>query len=275
MANCWGFDGSQYYPPHMSAWSKIQLGWVTPTLITASGTYTARQACTYPDVFQISKNFPASEYLLVENRQSCNFDANIPGPGLAVFHIDDSAGYTTEGYPGQTGWPTNGNHYRVALLQADGLYNLEKGNNRGDATDLFSAGGVTSISPTGTSGGQAYPNTKAYKGGVIVDTGITISGIGASSSSMSFTVSFGAPAPTPAPTPAPANQFTLTILTDNWSSAETAWTLYQISSSPSALIASKAIGSYGNNLPYTDKYTLAPGSYQFNLTDSYGDGLVR
>ena len=275
MANSWGFDGSQYYPPHMSAWSKIQLGWVTPTLITASGTYTARQACTYPGVFQISKNFPASEYLLVENRQSCNFDANIPGPGLAVFHIDDSAGYTTEGYPGQTGWPTNGNHYRVALLQADGLYNLEKGNNRGDATDLFSAGGVTSISPTGTSGGQAYPNTKAYKGGVIVDTGITISGIGASSSSMSFTVSFGAPAPTPAPTPAPANQFTLTILTDNWSSAETAWTLYQISSSPSALIASKAIGSYGNNLPYTDKYTLAPGSYQFNLTDSYGDGLWR
>jgi M6 family metalloprotease-like protein len=259
MANSWGFDGSQYYPPLVSAWSKVQLGWVTPTLITASGTYVARQVCTYPDVFQISKNFPTSEYLLIENRQKCSFDAQISGPGLAIFHIDDSASYTTEGYPGQTGWPTNGNHYRVALLQADGSYNLEKGNNRGDATDLFFGGGVSGISPTGTSGGLAHPNTKAYKGGVIVDTGITISSIGASSSSMPFTVSFAAPAPTLAPTAAPVNQFSLTMLTDSWSLAETAWTLYQISSSPSVLIASKAIGSYGNNLPFTEKYILGPG----------------
>ncbi|MFN9979314.1 MAG: hypothetical protein ACK53Y_05350, partial [bacterium] len=84
MANSWGFDGSQYYPPHMSAWSKIQLGWVKPTVITAAGTYTARKACEFPDLFQISKNFPSGEYLLIENRQKCKFDGVISGPGLAV-----------------------------------------------------------------------------------------------------------------------------------------------------------------------------------------------
>jgi len=274
MANSWGFDGSQYYPPHMSAWSKIQLGWVTPTVITAAGTYTARKACEFPDLFQISKNFPSGEYLLIENRQKCKFDGVISGPGLAVFHIDDSAGYTTEGYPGQSGWPTNGNHYRVALLQADGAYSLEKGSNRGDSTDLFFSGGVNSITSAGTSSGAAYPNTKAYKGGTIIDTGISITNIGPSSDSMSFTVSFGASPPVSPPVMPPANQFALNMLTDSYAIEDNAWTLYQISSNPPTLIASRSIGYYGNNLLYTETYNLANGKYQFNLTDAFGDGLI-
>ncbi|KAL3815308.1 hypothetical protein ACHAXA_006810 [Cyclostephanos tholiformis] len=119
MANSWGFDGSQFYPPSMSAWSKLQLGWVIPQEIMTSGSYTARQGCNFQDIFIIKNNFQAGEYLLIENRQRCGFDAIIPGPGLAIFHIDDSASYTSEGYPGLSTWPTN--HYRVALLQADGL----------------------------------------------------------------------------------------------------------------------------------------------------------
>jgi M6 family metalloprotease-like protein len=201
MANGWGFDGSQYYPPLLSAWAKIQVGWVSPTVITAAGTYTARKACDFPDVFQISKNFPSGEYLLIENRQKCKFDALMAGPGLAIFHIDDSA-TNTAGYPGQTGWPTNGNHYKVALLQADGSYSLEKNANRGDATDLFYSGGVNSITSAGVSSGAAHPNTKAYKGGTILDTGISITSIGPSSDSMSFSVSFGATSPVPAHKPA-------------------------------------------------------------------------
>jgi hypothetical protein len=271
MANSWGFDGSQWYPPHMSAWSKIQLGWVTPMAITASGTYTARQGCTYPDVFKISTNFPSGEFLLIENRQKCNFDAKISGPGLAIFHIDESASYTTEGYPGQTGWPTNAQHYQVALLQADGNYNLEKGNNRGDATDLFFSGGVNGITTSGTTGGLAYPNTKAYKGGIILETGINITQISASSVNMTFVVNFGPLPPTPAPTMPPANQFRLKLLTDSYQ-PETGWTLYQ--KSPSVLlIVQKAAGAYAANTLYNEVYYLNPGNYQFNITDTFGDGL--
>jgi M6 family metalloprotease-like protein len=186
----WGFDSTQYYPSHLSAWSKIQVGWVTPTVITSAGTYTTRQACTNPDVFKISKNFPSKEYLLIENRQKCSFDEKIPGPGLAVFHVDDSkTDNDNEGFPGQADWPQNGNHYQVALLQADGLYDLEKGKDRGDSTDLFGAS-VTSIGPGGTSSGAANPNTNAYQNGNIKDTCITIKNIGKPSSDVSFYVSF-------------------------------------------------------------------------------------
>jgi M6 family metalloprotease-like protein len=274
MANSWGFDGSQYYPPHMSAWSKIQFGWVTPTLIATSGTYTARQSCTYPDIFKISSNFPSGEFLLIENRQRCNFDSDIPGPGLAIFHIDESASFTQEGYPGQSGWPANGYHYRVALLQADGSYDLEKGQNRGDATDLFYSGGVNGISSTGTTAGVVNPNTKAYKGGTIINTGISITGIGASSSSMSFLVGFGQIPPTPAPTPPPANQFSLTLMTDGYSSEDSSWTLSLVDSRGSTLIASKPTGAYGNNALYTEKYVLGAGNYAFDMNDAWGDGLL-
>ena len=120
MANNWGPDGSQKYLPHLSAWSKVQLGWVKPIVILTSGSYSARKSCEFKDIFLIGNgtaNFGSGEYLLIENRQRCKFDAKIPSTGLAIYHIDDTAAkYTTEGYPGsrsngQTGWPTNGNHY--------------------------------------------------------------------------------------------------------------------------------------------------------------------
>lgn len=202
MANSWGFDGSQRYPPHMSAWAKIQLGWVTPTVISQNGQYSIRQACDYPDMYLINYKFPSREYLLIENRQKCGMESVIPGPGLAIFHIDDAlTDYTLEGYPGQSGWPGNGYHYRVALLQADGNYDLELGRNRGDSSDLFGAT-VKSLGPTGTSAGKAYPNTNAYQGGKIVNTGISILSISAPGSTMTFTIS-GLPDPPVPPIPKP------------------------------------------------------------------------
>lgn len=54
MANSWGFDGSQYYPPHLSAWSKLQLGYVTPTDITTSGVYYASAVEDNPQVWPLS-----------------------------------------------------------------------------------------------------------------------------------------------------------------------------------------------------------------------------
>jgi M6 family metalloprotease-like protein len=180
MANSWGFDGSQYYPPHMSSWSKIELGWLTPTVISTSGTYALQQFETNAEVYRIDLNFPTDEYLLIENRQPTGFEADIPQGGLCVFHIDDLSDYNTQGYPGQSGWPENGYHYRVAVLQADGAYHLEKGNNRGDAGDVYHSTGVNLLDS------DTVPNTDTYQSGVILPTGNTLFNISASASTMSF-----------------------------------------------------------------------------------------
>jgi M6 family metalloprotease-like protein len=200
MANSWGFDYSQYYPPLMSAWGKYELGWVTPTVVSSSGSFSLKQTCDNSDMIKISIGYPSGEYLLIENRQPCGFDSSMSQGGLAIFHIDDNAN-NNRGYPGQSGWPTNGNHYEVALLQADGSYNMERGHNRGDSSDLFRSGYRDSIGPDGTSS-SSYPNTKAYQSGNIIDTEVTISNISVSGSTMTLDITIGS-SPTVAPVKTP------------------------------------------------------------------------
>lgn len=184
MANSWGFNGSQLYPPHFSPWSKIQLGWLTPTVADTTGRLSLNAVENSPEVIRVDQGFPSNEYLLIENRQPSGFDARMPQGGLAIWHIDDQTGFNTQGYPGQSGWPANGNHYRVALLQADGNYNLEKGDNRGDSGDVFRSGGTASLVPYQDS--PTYPNTDSYQGGNIASSGNWFTNISSSGATMEF-----------------------------------------------------------------------------------------
>ena len=192
MANSWGFDGQQHRPPHMSAWSKISLKWNTPTVISAAGVLDVK-ATASPGAQIYRINYPSSvsssEYLLIENRQPLgNFEGGIPkgsdgvAGGLAIWHIDDAKPENdTPGFPGQPGWPSNGNRYKVALLQADGKYGLEQGLNRGDGDDLLRAGFRDKIDST------TVPTSNAYTGEKV----LPIHSISASKETMKFT--YGAP----------------------------------------------------------------------------------
>ena len=188
-AGSWGFDLEQLTPVHPSGWSKMKLGWVEPEKILP-GSHTALQSATSSSLFMIDSGYPSGEYLLIENRQPTGFDATIPEGGLAIWHVDESRGSFTyndvnreEGYPGLPGWPDNGKHYRVALLQADGLYELEQGDT-GDADDLYRAGGVSTID------GTSVPSTDGYqdfKGTPILESENRITAIGPSGPAVSFT----------------------------------------------------------------------------------------
>ena len=183
MANSWGFDNTGQHPPLLSAWSKIQLGWVTPTLVSG-GTISAPQVATNKSIFRVNTGYPSTEYLLIENRQPYGFESVMPQGGLAIWHIDEAkSANTSEGYPGQAGWPANNNHYKIALLQADGLYEMEKGVNRGNAGDVYRSGGVSAITPATT------PNTQRYQGGTVTPSNTSITAISTSASTMTFTLS--------------------------------------------------------------------------------------
>jgi len=161
------------------------------------GDFKLRQSWLYPDVYKIVLDNEESEYLLIENRQpgispcvggiDCSeqgsFDTLISLGGLAIWHVDETmylSGNSVEGYPGQSGWPANGKHYHVALLQADGRYDLEQGYNRGDYSDFFRFDhyfGVDYLFPSLDPITGPFPNTDAYKWGAISQTNHFISGI--------------------------------------------------------------------------------------------------
>jgi len=81
-------------PAHFSAWGKVELGWIVPTVVTSPIFGAAiDDAETDPRAFKLPIRTTASgqeEYFLVENRQQVGFDAGLPAGGLLVWHIDDS-----------------------------------------------------------------------------------------------------------------------------------------------------------------------------------------
>jgi len=185
-AGSWGFDSSQQFPSHMSAWAKVKLGWAVPTTILP-GTQSLAQVESNAVIAKIDSGYPPGEYLLVENRQKVGFDLQLPQGGLAVWHCDEGKGElgqnnpnSEEGYPGQIGWPGNAKHYRVALLQADGNFDLENNSGRGDAGDVYRSGGTNQITNSST------PNTDAYQAGSSFDNNNRLTSISASAATMTF-----------------------------------------------------------------------------------------
>jgi M6 family metalloprotease-like protein len=178
----WGIMGSGSWngvsaagdsPAHMDPWSKFFLGWISPTLVTGTlPNETISPAETTADVYQFLAGTPTSgEYFLVENRQFLGFDAGLPGQGLVIWHIDTAK--TSNAQECHPGIDCNTYHYKVAVVQADNLYHLELGDNRGDGGDPW----------PGTTGKQTVndtsaPNSRLYNGassGVSI-TGITVAG---------------------------------------------------------------------------------------------------
>jgi M6 family metalloprotease-like protein len=182
------------YAASPCAWCKVALGWVKPTVLDNYGVYTARSSAVFPDIFKITKGFNQGEYLLIENRQPLCFyqGPELPRGGLAIWHIDETKrGNDDEGYPGQDRWPQNGHHYKIALLQADGCYHLERRKNLGDGWDYYYGGHTNTVLGQGPidypNTVPFFPNTDAYMSGVVRRTPNQISHISPPGPEMSFT----------------------------------------------------------------------------------------
>ena len=215
MANAHGRSHDQFYPAHLSPWCKMQLNWIIPKEITQDGEYDIVASELQDNILIIKKLYPDGEYLYIENRQPILWDAELWTGGILIWHIDEmkkSVGYQTErGYPGQEGWPGNQRHYGLAVEAADRRYDLEIGNNDGDAEDFWIQGMVYGSGPTNLEAKvenyDQYPNSNSYQDGTIYRSGITIEILTPSQETMRIRVT-GLSDPTPAPTQKPSHKQT-------------------------------------------------------------------
>lgn len=167
MSNANGWNRNASVPGSPAAYSRASIpGWLDPIVITQDGFYAIQPAEISAHVYKISHNFPDGEYLLIENRQPIKWDADWPFNGIMIYHVDEHEfKQTKRGYPGKPGFPAD--HYMVSVVQADGLYELEKGINFGEEGDFWKKGGVLGPGPT-------FPNTDSIQGGIQKATGVTI-----------------------------------------------------------------------------------------------------
>lgn len=145
------WNGAGDRPARLSAWCMSQLGWITPKNVRSRRTLTLNTLDRDKgDCYRLwSAGAKGAEYFLIENRQRRDRDDQLPGSGLAVWHVDETQSDNT-----------NPVAYRVGLVQADGKRDLERGMNEGDAADVYPGRlGVRSVNGTSNTEPNLRSNT--------------------------------------------------------------------------------------------------------------------
>ncbi|RPJ41262.1 MAG: M6 family metalloprotease domain-containing protein, partial [Candidatus Latescibacterota bacterium] len=192
-------------PSHLCAWSKKQLGWMTPTVLSANAhRIPLPEANTNPVSYRISRPGSTKEYFLIENRNansSSQFDhrdgdfsayfhwftpgGNEKDSGILIYHVDDNMSKNN-------GKPTYA-HYKVIVEDAgyDAAHPWDGSNEfseewfpyefRIGAAYAAEDAGQTSFTP------NTDPNTNWYASA----SGVWITNISESDSVMTFDLGFG------------------------------------------------------------------------------------
>ena len=166
-AGSWGGGGKNPHEP--CAYLKAEAGWASVTNLStpqSNLSVTAGENSFYKFPHPTKTN----EFYMVSNRQKTSRDTTMPDAGIAIWHIDTNGSNDNEQM-------TCGQHYLVTLVQADGDWDLENGNNYGDSTDLYDASSYNECSSF------TYPNTDWWCDGT---SDLNINSIGPSANTMFF-----------------------------------------------------------------------------------------
>jgi M6 family metalloprotease-like protein len=82
----WNNSGAT--PAHINMFQKIDFGWVDPVELASPQTVEDMPNSAENPVAYVIKSTDPNEYYVLENRQKIGFDANVPGTGLLIYHVN-------------------------------------------------------------------------------------------------------------------------------------------------------------------------------------------
>jgi len=151
-------------PAFPDAYNHCKMGYVTPVNVLTNITgQTIKAVEDTAQIFRLWTNgIIGNQYYLVENRQQTDYDSYLPAGGLHIYHVDegvsDNGANDNQWYPGYTSY----GHYKVALEQADGLWELEQ-DAASDASDPYPGTAAKTVFDSSTTPGSRDYNAAGTK----------------------------------------------------------------------------------------------------------------
>ena len=113
------YNGDTFVPAGYTSYEKMVCGWLTPTELKDVDSHITNMKALSDGggAYIIYNANHANEYYLIENRQKINWDAQLPGSGVLILHVDYD----------QTVWDNNvvntvesdNDHQRLTIFHAD------------------------------------------------------------------------------------------------------------------------------------------------------------
>ena len=127
-------------PSQICGYLKRASGWATTTDLTSGSsliaTVTATAGTNFNHFYRFENPEASTEYFLAECRYTTGHDADLPGSGVLIWHIDELGDNSTVNLSPNT----IHDNYEATLVQADNLWSLERNASYGDANDPFYSG---------------------------------------------------------------------------------------------------------------------------------------
>ncbi|MDY6092545.1 MAG: M6 family metalloprotease domain-containing protein [Prevotella sp.] len=91
MSEGWN-NGKGFWPCNYTSYERMSCGWVNPVVLDKPATITEMKSISENGEFYLVRNDCSSstvdEYYLIENRQKVGWDAQIPGSGVMILHVN-------------------------------------------------------------------------------------------------------------------------------------------------------------------------------------------
>lgn len=117
------YNGNGFCPAGYSSFDKYTCGWVKPVeLVHNERIDSMKPLAQSPEVYMIRNDGYDDEYYLLENRQRIGWDAELPGNGMLIIHVDFDReiwkyNLVNTNYNGGGGFPAN-DHQRCTIFHA-------------------------------------------------------------------------------------------------------------------------------------------------------------